>query len=78
MSIKQKETEQAVKDVLAGRRTLTDAEIRDLKNTVAQQRHRRAQQAKQATARPRTTDMRKARTSTVAPRIVPGNFESKK
>ena len=78
MSIKQKETEQAVEDVRAGRRTLTDAEIRDLKNTVAQQRHRRAQQAKQATVRPRTTDMSKARTSTVAPRIVPGNFESKK
>ena len=78
MSIKQKETEQAVKDVLAGRRTLTDAEIRDLKNTVSKQRARRAEKAKQATARPRTTDMGKARTSTVAPRIVPGNFESKK
>lgn len=78
MSRNQKETEQAVKDVLAGLRTLTDAEIRELKKTVAQQRARRAEKAKQATARPRTTDMRQARTSTVAPRAVPGSFESKK
>ncbi len=78
MSRKQKETEQAVKDVLAGRRTLTAAEIRELKNTVAVQRARRAENAKQAAARPRTTDMRKARASTVAPRTVPGSFESKK
>ena len=78
MSIKQKETEQAVKDVLAGRRTLTNAEIRDLKIMVSKQHARRAEKAKQATALPRTTDMRKARTSTVAPRIGPGSFESKK
>lgn len=78
MSRKQKETEQAVKDVLAGTRTLTEAEVRELKRTVAQQRARRAEVAKQATGRPRTTDMRQARTSTVAPRVVPGSFESKK
>lgn len=78
MSRKQKEIEQAVKDVLAGKRTFTDAEIRELKTTVAQQRGRRAEQAKQSASRPRTTDMRQVRNSTVAPRVVPGSFESKK
>jgi len=78
MSKKQKETEQAAKDVLAGRRTLTEDEIRELKRTVAKQRANRAKKAKQAASRPRTTDMRGARTSTVAPRVVPGSFESKK
>jgi len=78
VSRKQKETEQAVKDVLAGTRIFTDTEIQALKNTVAQQRGRRADEARHAARRPRTTDMRQVRTSTVTPRVVPGSFESKK
>jgi hypothetical protein len=78
MSRKQKETIQAVKDVLAGERTMTDEEIRAVKLIVEQQRRRRADASKKAAARPRTTDMKSARNSMIAPRVLPGSFESKK
>jgi hypothetical protein len=79
MSKEQKEVEQATKDVRAGTRTFSKAEIAALKRTVARQRGRRRLLVEAKEAFPTVTDYGQARRGTVPlGRRVPGSFESKK
>lgn len=78
MSQKQKRIEQAIREVRAGKRTFSSAEIEGLKRTVALQRSRRNAAAKQKHGSPAVTDFGKARRGAAAlGRRLPGSFESK-
>lgn len=79
MSKKQKSVEQATKDVRARKRTFSEAEIAELKRTVARQRGRRKAMAQSAAALSAVTDFARARRGTISLRSrAPGSFESKK
>ncbi|WJN72229.1 hypothetical protein OH687_39530 (plasmid) [Burkholderia anthina] len=79
MSKRQKEIEQAIKDMRAGTRTFSKAEIADLKRSVARQRGRRRLLVQAKEAFPTVTDYGQARRGTVPlGRRAPGSFESKK
>jgi hypothetical protein len=79
MSKRQKELERAVKDVRAGKQTFTEAEIADLKRTVARQRGRRMLKEQLVSGFASVTDYAEPQHKTVPlGRKLPGSFESKK
>ncbi|MGN3967282.1 hypothetical protein ACS0ZG_36145 [Burkholderia gladioli] len=79
MSQKQKKIELAVKDVRNGKRTFSQAEIDELKRTVARQRGNRALIAKSKRSLPAIVEYRNTSDSSVGfGRRLSGSFESKK
>ncbi|MBU9589610.1 hypothetical protein [Burkholderia multivorans] len=79
MSQKQKKIEQAIKDVRNGKRTFSQAEIEELKRTVASQRGTRSLIAKSKCSLPAIVEYHNTSNHPGGlERRLPGSFESKK
>lgn len=74
----EKEFRKKVEAALRGEVRLSADEIKQLRRVVALQRGRKANTAKLAKSRPRTTDFKKARTYCGGTTMLPGSFENGK